>query len=117
MVSGWQSSSQGHHSSSSSGVPRVAVKNSSRSVAASAATGPTSAPAASSRSRASRPASSGHVEHVVDHAGGGDEVGLRLAAAAQRSIWARSVVDCVCQANETGCRAGVGQPMRSQEQP
>jgi len=28
---------------------------------------------------------------------------------------ARSVVDCVCQANDTGCRAGVGQPTRSQE--
>ncbi len=35
---------------------------------------------------------------------------------AQRSIWARSVVDCVCQAKDTGCRAGVGQPTRSQEQ-
>ena len=35
---------------------------------------------------------------------------------AQRSIWALSVVDCVCQAKETGCLPGVGQPMRSQEQ-
>jgi len=35
---------------------------------------------------------------------------------AQRSICARSVVDCVCQAKETGWRAGVGQPTRSQEQ-
>ncbi len=35
---------------------------------------------------------------------------------AQRSIWPRSVVDWVCQAKETGWRAGVGQPIRSQEQ-
>ncbi|CAM5237637.1 hypothetical protein SALBM135S_00670 [Streptomyces alboniger] len=34
---------------------------------------------------------------------------------AQRSICPRSVVDCVCQAKETGCRAGVGQPTRSHE--
>ncbi|CAM5599156.1 hypothetical protein SGRI78S_07191 [Streptomyces griseus subsp. griseus] len=113
MVSGWQSSSQGHHSSSSSGVPRVAVKKSIRS-SPDWATGPTSMPASRRRSRAPRPAVRGtsSTSWIMPVAV------MKLARgwlSAQRSIWPRSVVDCVCQAKETGCRAGVGQPMRSHE--
>src|SRR5690606_36085438 len=79
------------------------------------ATGPTSTPASRRRRRASRPASSGTSRTSCTM----PVAVMKLACGwwrAQRSIWARSVVDCVCQAKDTGCRAGVGQPTRSQEQ-
>ncbi|CAG7630570.1 hypothetical protein SBRY_20680 [Actinacidiphila bryophytorum] len=122
-VSGWLSSSQGHHSSSSAGLPRVSVKNSSRS--ARAATGPSMGapprealgePEAISRSMASRPASAG-----TSRTSWAMPVAVtKLASGSVRSQWpilSASVLAWVCQAGETGWTAGIGQPIRSQEQP
>jgi hypothetical protein len=111
--SGSQSSRQDHHSSSSTGAPRVVTKNSRRPPAS--PTGPGSIPAPSIPARAAIPTAVGTsstsktrpVTRMTDASG---------RAAHQSRMVAVSTVACICQVGETGCAPGAGQPTRSQEQ-
>ncbi len=113
-LSGSQSSPQDHHSSSSAGAPLVSTKNSIRSWPR-PATGPTVTPAARIEASAATPAAAGTSRTSKTR----PVTSMTLAsgrASHQLSITAVSTVACICQAGDTGCAPGAGQPTRSHEQ-
>ena len=114
MVSGTQSSAEDHHSSSSSGAPRVATKNRYRS-SPTAATGPACTPSPLMRASAARPAAAG-----MSNTSKTRPVGRMMLAsgcfAHQRASVSGSAVALRCHTCDQGCAAGDGQPIRSHEQ-
>ena len=137
--SGDASSPQDHHSSSSSGAPRVMTKNSIRSAPCTpdalafpsemprwarrvappgddcTATGPVSTPAAVIRASAVAPATAGTSRTSKTRPV------ARITFASGRvshhcPMTASSTVACICQVGDTGCAPGAGHPTRSHEQ-